>query len=153
MDVKNVFLNGDLKVNVISQPEGFVLKGQENKVYKFFKSLYGLNQAPRVSYEKLTENLLNIILKHYDLHDETLFIKKFEKIVVYIVVYVSDILMIGNNENYITSIKKEPKKCFEMEILGYVHYYLDIEVIQHMKFIFLSHKCIGYMMNRIRMAK
>ena len=33
MDVKTAFLNGDLKENVfISQPEGFAVKGHENKV-------------------------------------------------------------------------------------------------------------------------
>ena len=47
MDVKTTFLNGDLKENVfMSQPEGFVVKGQENKVSKLVKSLYGLKQAP-----------------------------------------------------------------------------------------------------------
>jgi hypothetical protein len=43
MDVKATFLNGDLKENVfVSQPEGFVVKGQEHKVCKLIKSLYGL---------------------------------------------------------------------------------------------------------------
>jgi len=41
-------------------------------------------------------------------------------------VYVDDILMIGNNESYISSIKKELRKFFEMNDLGYVHYYLGI---------------------------
>jgi hypothetical protein len=47
MDVKIVFLNGDLKENVfMSKPESFVVKGQEHKVCKLIKSLYGLKQAP-----------------------------------------------------------------------------------------------------------
>jgi hypothetical protein len=46
MDVKIAFLNGDLKENVfMSQPEGFVVNGQEHKVCKLIKSLYGLKQA------------------------------------------------------------------------------------------------------------
>ena len=55
-------------------------------------------------------------------------------------VYVDDLLMTGKNESYITSIDKEFKKGFEMNDLGYVHYYLGIEVTQHPKFIFLSQK-------------
>jgi len=87
--------------------------GQEQNVSKLIKSLYGLKQAP-------------------------LFIKKVGKIVVYLVVYVDDLLTTGNNYNYITSIKKELKKRFEMTDLGHLHYYLGIEVTQHRRYIFLS---------------
>eukprot|EP00253_Pinus_taeda_P010677 PITA_10677 len=115
MDVKTAFLNGDLKENVFMfQPEGFVVKGHEHKVCKLVKSLYGLKQAPRAWYEKLTENLLKLNFKHYDLDDATLFVKKVGKIVVYLVVYVDNLLMTRNNERYIAPIKKELGKSFEM---------------------------------------
>eukprot|EP00253_Pinus_taeda_P031315 PITA_31315 len=79
---------------------------------------------------------------------------KVGKIVVYLVVYVDDILMTGNNESYIASIKKELRKGFEMTDLGYVHYYLGIEVTQHPKSIFLSQKkYIGAMLNRFGMIE
>ncbi|CAM8960204.1 unnamed protein product [Rhodiola kirilowii] len=43
MDVKTAFLNGDLKEEIyMKQPEGFVVAGQEHKVCKLVKSLYGL---------------------------------------------------------------------------------------------------------------
>ena len=43
MDVKRTFLNGDLAEEIyMEQPEGFVIYGQENKVCKLDKSLYGL---------------------------------------------------------------------------------------------------------------
>lgn len=54
------------------------------------------------------------------------------KTVVYLVLYVDDILMTGNNESYIASIKKELRKGFEMNDLGYVHYYLGIEEEEEM---------------------
>ncbi len=56
-------------------------------------------------------------------------VKKVGKTVVYLVVYVNDLLMTGNNESYIASIKKELMKGFEITDLGYVHYYLGIEVM------------------------
>ena len=43
MDVKTAFLHGDLKEEVyVSQPEGFVINGNVDKVYKLRKALYGL---------------------------------------------------------------------------------------------------------------
>ena len=48
IDVKTEFLNGDLNEEVyMEQSEGFVLKGNENKVCRLVKSLYGLKQAPK----------------------------------------------------------------------------------------------------------
>lgn len=118
------------------------------------KSLYGLKQASRARYEKLTEHLLKLNFKHYDLDDATLFVNKVGKKVAYLVVYVDDLLMTRNNESYIASIKKELKKGFEMTDLGYVHYYLGIEVTQHPKSIFLSQKkCIGDLLNKFGMTK
>jgi hypothetical protein len=82
MNVKTTFLNGDLKENVfMSQPEGFVKKGQEHKVCKLIKSLYGLKQSPRAWYEKLTKHLLKLNFKNFNLAYAICFVKKFGKIV------------------------------------------------------------------------
>ena len=72
--------------------------------------MYGLRQAPRAWYENLTEHLLKLNFEHFDLDDATLFIKKFGRSVVYLVVYVDDLLMTSNNESYIASIKKKFEK-------------------------------------------
>ena len=46
LDVKTAFLYGNLDEELyMEQPEGFITKGQENKVYKLKKALYGLKQA------------------------------------------------------------------------------------------------------------
>ena len=141
MDVKTAFLNGDLKEDVyMFQLEGFSVKGKEQKVCKLMKSLYGLKQAPRAWYEKLTEHLLNLNYKHFDLDDATLFVKKVVRSVVYLVVYVDDLMITGNNDEYISSIKKELKKVFDMTDLGLLHYYLGIEVDKKPQHIFISQK-------------
>jgi hypothetical protein len=48
MNVKTTFLNEELKEQIyMTQVDGFVVKGQEDKVCKLLKSLYGLKQAPK----------------------------------------------------------------------------------------------------------
>jgi len=43
--LKLLFLNGELEEEIyMEQPEGFVIHGQEDKVCKLDKSLYGLNK-------------------------------------------------------------------------------------------------------------
>lgn len=54
VDVKSAFLNGDLQEEVyVSQPEGFVKEQHREKVYRLYKALYGLRQAPRAWNAKL----------------------------------------------------------------------------------------------------
>lgn len=153
MDLKIAFLNGDLKQNVyMTQPKGFVVKGQEHKVCKLIKSLYGLKQAPCAWFEKLTEYLLKLNFKYYKLNDATLFVKKFGNTIVYLVVYVDNLLITGNNERYIASVKEELKKGFEMIYMGLLHYSLGVEVNQIQSYSFISQKkYIRELLNRFGM--
>jgi hypothetical protein len=58
MDVKTTFLNGVLDKEIyMEHPTGFVVKGQENKVCKLLKSLYGLKQALKQWHEKFDMTL------------------------------------------------------------------------------------------------
>ena len=53
MDVKTAFLNGDLEEEIyMKQPEGCEASGQEKKVCKLVKSLYGLKQTPKKWHKK-----------------------------------------------------------------------------------------------------
>ena len=42
LDIKSAFINGDLQEVYVAQPERFVIKAKEHKVYKLSKTLYGL---------------------------------------------------------------------------------------------------------------
>ena len=48
MDVKTIFLNGDLEEEIyMLQPKRCIILDKENRVCKLRKSLYGLKQAPK----------------------------------------------------------------------------------------------------------
>jgi hypothetical protein len=48
MDVKTAFLNGNLEEDIyMSQHDGFIEKGNQGKVCKLKRSIYGLKQASR----------------------------------------------------------------------------------------------------------
>nr|GEV11161.1 retrovirus-related Pol polyprotein from transposon TNT 1-94 [Tanacetum cinerariifolium] len=60
MDIKTAFLYGPLKEEVyVNQPDSFVDPYHPDKVYRLKKALYELKQAPRASYDELSNFLLS----------------------------------------------------------------------------------------------
>lgn len=60
MDVKYAFLNGYLEEEVyVKKPAGYEIRGVENKVYRFYKALYGIKQAPRLWYNRINSYLIS----------------------------------------------------------------------------------------------
>nr|GEV61167.1 retrovirus-related Pol polyprotein from transposon TNT 1-94 [Tanacetum cinerariifolium] len=60
MDVKTSFLNGLLKEEVyVAQPDRFIDPDHLDKVYQLRKALYGLRQASRAWYDKLSQFLMS----------------------------------------------------------------------------------------------
>jgi len=82
--------------------------------------LYGLKQTPHTWYEKLIEHILKINFENFNIDDVTLFIRKVGKIVVYLVVYIDDLLITRNNESYIAYMKQYLKRCFEIKNMGHI---------------------------------
>uniref|UniRef100_A0A2N9HJG1 Reverse transcriptase Ty1/copia-type domain-containing protein n=1 Tax=Fagus sylvatica TaxID=28930 RepID=A0A2N9HJG1_FAGSY len=99
LDVKTAFLNGDLKEEIyMDQPDGFQIKGQEGKVCRLKKSLYGLKQSSKTM--KLT--LLSL--------------------------YVDDILLASNSPNMMKETKFCLGSKFEMKDMGPANYVLGIRI-------------------------
>ncbi|KAK8700448.1 hypothetical protein V6N13_018844 [Hibiscus sabdariffa] len=128
MDVKTAFLNGKLEEDVyMTQPEGFVTPENAGKVCKLQRSIYGLKQASR------SWNLrFNDAIKEFGFirnEDEPCVYKKFSgSIVSFLILYVDDILIIGNDIPTLQSIKTWLSSCFSMKDLGEAAYILGVKI-------------------------
>ena len=59
MDVKTAFLNRVLDEEIyMEQPKGFSAPGQEKKVCRLVKSIYGLKQAPKQWHKKFDQAMM-----------------------------------------------------------------------------------------------
>lgn len=135
LDVKTVFLNGELSEDVyVKQPEGFEKLGQEHMVYRLVKALYGLRQAPRAWYAKLNSCLENLGFTKCP-HEHAVYTRKEGGESLIIAVYVDDLLVTGSNNVLIERFKQQMNSNFEMSNLGKLSYYLGIEVKQAEGFI------------------
>jgi hypothetical protein len=108
MDIKSAFLHGTLEEDVyIQQPQGYEVKGNENKVYKLHRSLYGLKQAPKAWFNHIESYLLKEGFIPSS-HEDTLFIKTNKAGNILIIdIYVDDLIYTGDNEAMIW-ISKDP---------------------------------------------
>jgi len=128
MDVKTTFLNGDLEEEIyMKQPDGFVVVGQENKVCKLKKSLYGLKHAPKQWYEKFDRTLVS---NGYVMNasDSCVYSKLFGSNYVTICLYVDDMLIFGSNLEVINDTKMFLTAHFDMKDLGKANVILGVKI-------------------------
>lgn len=96
LDVNNAFLQGNLKEEVyMTQPLGFMDPDKPYHMCRLNKVIYGLKQAPRACYNELREFLLQLGFKN-TLGDASLFVLNKTPVLIYILVYVDDIVVTGN---------------------------------------------------------
>ncbi|CAL2265186.1 unnamed protein product [Prunus armeniaca] len=141
LDVKSAFLHGELNEEVfVEQPQGYVRKGNEHKVYRLKKALYGLKQAPRAWYSCIKAYFMKEGFErcHYE---HTLFTKTAKEGKILIVsLYVDDLIFTGNDESMFAEFKRSMMLEFDMTDLGKMRYFLGIEVMQRTDGIFISQK-------------
>lgn len=139
MDVHNAFLHGDLEEEVYMKlPPGFD-SSDGTKVCKLNKSLYGLRQSPRCWFAKLSKALLDFGFKQ-NYKDYSLFTLKRGGSTIFVLVYVDDLIVGGDNSKLISNFKSYLSRCFHMKDLGVLRYFLGIEVARGKQGIYLSPK-------------
>jgi Reverse transcriptase (RNA-dependent DNA polymerase) len=80
----------------MAQPPGFQDAQAPNHVCKLHKSLYGLKQSPRAWYQKLRDILLGLGFVT-STSDPSLFIFQRNNTIIYLLIYVDDLVITGNN--------------------------------------------------------
>ena len=126
MDVKNAFLNGDLHEEVyLKPPPGF--SHSQNQVFKLNKALYGLKQAPRAWFEKFSKVVQQLGFSSSP-YDHALFLRRSERGIVLLLLYVDDMIITGDDITGISELKQFLSQQFEMKDLGSLSYFLGLEV-------------------------
>ena len=133
MDVKIAFLNGYLDESIyMMQPEGFIVEGQEQKVCKLLRSIYGLKQASR-SWNLRFDETIKTFSFEQNVDEPCVYKYIKETKVVFLVRYVDDILLIGNDIGLLYDVKKWLVEKFQMKDLGQASYVLGIQIIRDRK--------------------
>lgn len=97
MDVKTAFLNGFLKKELyMMQPEGFVDPKDANKVCKLQRPIYGLVQASR-SWNLCFDEVIEAFGFIQTYREACVYKKVSGSSVAFLILYVDDILLIGND--------------------------------------------------------
>ena len=129
MDVKTAFLNGDLDEDIyMQQPDGYRAAGdQAHHVWKLNKSLYGLKQAGRAWNKKMDAALVELGFR--SLHsDSCVYVRRDGSSVLFVLVYVDDLLLVANNAAQLANTKAALSSRFDMKDMGKAHFILGVQI-------------------------
>nr|GEZ07058.1 retrotransposon protein, putative, Ty1-copia subclass [Tanacetum cinerariifolium] len=128
IDVKTAFLNGYLNEEVyMEQPKGFVNPKYPNRVCKLKRSIYGLKQASRQWNKRFDDEIKKFgFTQNRD--EPCVYLKASGSNITFLILYVDDILIMGNNILMLQSVKSYLGRCFAMKDLGEAAYILGIKI-------------------------
>jgi hypothetical protein len=137
MDVKNVFLHGDLHEEVYMQPPPGV-EVPLGHVCRLHRALYGLKQAPRAWFECFVSVIIADGFSPSE-HDPALFIHTSPCERTLLLLYVDDMLITGDDMEHISHVKQKLGEQFQISDLGPLSYFLGLEVLHSPKGYYISH--------------
>ncbi|KAK4386119.1 Retrovirus-related Pol polyprotein from transposon RE2 [Sesamum angolense] len=130
MDVKTAFHNGFIEEEIyIDQPEGFTVVEEEQKVCHLQRSIYGLKQASRSWNIRFDEVIWGYDFIKNDF-DPCVYKKVSGSSVLFLVIYVVDILLIGNDIKMLGDTKAWLSTQFSIKDLGEASYILGIKIFR-----------------------
>jgi hypothetical protein len=133
LDVKTAFLYGALDEELyMEQPPGFIKKGQEGKVYRLKKALYGLKQAS-LAWNKAANKSLEQLGFRRLISDAGIYKYKSGSTTIIVILYVDDVIFMGNNYKLLMEKKKLFMKKWECRDMGAISEYLGMKILRDRK--------------------
>lgn len=131
VDVTTAFLNGTLEDEVyMQQPKGFECLGKEEFVCKLNKSIYGLKQSPRC-WNSTLDSYLKELQFTQTASDPCIYYRKTENDMMFIGVYVDDLILAAKSEKQLKQVKESLSNKFDIKDLGELKYFLGMKVEQN----------------------
>lgn len=134
------------------QPPGFVDKDNPHAVCKLRKAIYGLKQAPRTWYNELCTFLLQSGFKN-SVADASLFIYNNNGVLIYMLVYVDDLIITDNSPSHTARFIDSLSQRFSLTDLDDLSFFLGIEVIRTKEGLHLNQsRYIADLLKRLNMS-
>jgi hypothetical protein len=109
------------------QPPGYEDKSRPHYILKLDKTFYGLNQAPRAWYARLSTKLLQLGFKISKADNSLLYFQN-KEVTMYMLVYVDDIIIVSSKPHVVQGLLQNVGSEFALKDLGSLHFFLDNEV-------------------------
>jgi hypothetical protein len=103
------------------------VKGKKELVCKIKNSIYGLKQSPRMWYKKFDTYMVGLGFTRSK-EDHYMYFKLIGDHLIYLVLYVDDMLLIGNNKEIIKDVKTQLSFKFDMNDLSAANFILGMEI-------------------------
>jgi len=137
LDVKIAFMYGLLQEQVyMEQPPSYANSSHPNHVCRLKKTIYGLKQTPRAWFHRFSHFLLTVGFNSSQA-DSILFVYSSAHEIIYLLLYVDDIIITGSNMSLIDTFIRKLRHEFSMKDLGTLNYFLGLEVTHSATGIFL----------------
>ncbi|GKE38737.1 retrotransposon protein, putative, ty1-copia subclass [Tanacetum coccineum] len=128
MDVKTAFLNGYLNEEVyMEQPKGFVNLKYPKRVCKLKHSIYRLKQSSRQWNKRFDDEIKKFGFTQ-NANVTCVYLKASGSNVTFLILYVDDILIMGNHILMLKVVKSYLGRCFAMKDLGEAVYIFGIKI-------------------------
>jgi Reverse transcriptase (RNA-dependent DNA polymerase) len=110
----------------MEQAQGFIDSNYPDHVRLLHKSLYGLRQAPRAWFQKLSTTSIHFGFKS-SCYDPSLFLAHHEGHILLVLIYVDDIIVTGSSSHQVQQCIVRLSAAFSIRDLGDLNFFLGIE--------------------------